>query len=666
MDEPFEFRPIHKLLIANRGEIASRIQRTCRAMGIETVAVYSDADADAPFVRSADEAVRLGPPPSRESYLNVEAILDAAARTGADAVHPGFGFLAENADFAQAVIDRGLVFVGPRPDAIRAMGSKQRAKQIARDAGVPVIEGYDGADQDALFEEARRIGFPVLVKASAGGGGKGMRIVRDERELRAAIDGARREAASSFGDPTLLVEKYVERPRHIEIQILGDQHGGLVHLFERECSIQRRHQKIIEEAPSLAVGDALRRLMGEAALKLARAIGYTNAGTVEMILDPDGAFYFLEVNTRLQVEHPVTEAITDVDLVELQIRVARGEPLPFDQEMIDTVASGAAIECRLYAEDPAKGFLPQSGRLVDFTMPAADWLRVDAGVEPGSEVSPYYDPMLAKVITWGNTRGDAIARMCWALRRASVLGITTNRDFLIDVLEHEAFVAGDLHTHFIEEHFAAPAPRDAEVTRRAAVAAALAGWAARPRTLPSMRTGYRNNPFADQEVAFLADEREHVVRYVHHGGDAFTIDGAPARAWVDGATVTVVEQGHRWSARVVRDGPRAHVVCGGRTVALDEAPRFPDLGMASAADATVAPMPGKIIKLLVAPGDVVSVGQTLAIMEAMKMEHSIGAPHDGVVAEVCVAEGDQVAEGAVLAIVREPGAHEAENDAADA
>ncbi len=656
MDEEIQFRPIHKLLIANRGEIASRIQRTCASMGIETVAVYSDADADAPFVRSADEAVRIGPPPSAESYLNVEAILAAAARTGADAIHPGFGFLAENAAFARAVIERGLVFVGPTPDAIAAMGSKQRAKQIARDAGVPVIEGYDGDDQDALAQRALAIGFPVLVKASAGGGGKGMRVVRSEAELAPAIEGARREARSSFGDPTLLVEKYVDRPRHVEVQILGDQHGNLVHLHERECSIQRRHQKVIEEAPSLAVSPGLRRLMGEAALKLARAIGYTNAGTVEMILDPDGAFYFLEVNTRLQVEHPVTEAILELDLVELQLRVARGEPLPFDQEMIDTVASGAAIECRLYAEDPDKGFLPQSGRVVDFALPSEPWLRVDAGIEPGSEVSIHYDPMLAKVITWGHTRGDAIARMRAALRKASVMGIATNRDFLIDVLEHPAFVEGDLHTHFIAEHLAEPVPRDPGLARRGAIAAALAGWAARPRLLPSMRTGYRNNRFADEETSFHHGDHVLSVRYVDRGGGAFSIDGETARVAVDGPSVTVTDAaGHRWRARVIADGTRWHVLVDGRTIVLDEVSRFPDLGLASAADATVAPMPGKIVKLLAKVGDAVVVGQTLAIMEAMKMEHSIGAPHDGMVAEVCVAEGQQVSEGAVLVIVREEG-----------
>jgi len=649
--------PIVKLLIANRGEIASRIQRTCAAMGIETVAVFSDADADAPFVRTADEAVRLGPAPSAESYLNVDAIVAAAKLTGADAIHPGFGFLAENADFAQAVADAGIRFVGPSPDAIRAMGSKQRAKQIARDAGVPVIEGYDGSDQDALADEAKKIGFPVLVKASAGGGGKGMRIVREEKELAAAIDGARREAQSSFGDPTLLVEKYIERPRHIEIQILCDAHDNRVHLHERECSIQRRHQKIIEEAPSLAVGPQLRKLMGESALKLAAAIGYTNAGTVEMILDEDGAFYFLEVNTRLQVEHPVTEAITEVDLVELQLRVAQGEPLPFDQEMVDTVVGGAAIECRLYAEDPDQDFLPQSGTIVDFDHPEVEWLRVDAGIESGSEVPIHYDPMLAKIITWGRTRGDAIARMRWALRRTSVLGIKTNRELLLDVIAHPAFFEGALHTHFVQEYFGGARAVDAERVRRAAVAAVVHGWAHRERVLPTVRSGYRNNPFADQRVTLRRGEDELEVRYADLGGGRLRIDGAPARVEVDGPRVVVREEstGHRWTARVVPTDRRWHVLVDGEAIAFDEVPRFPERTGESPADAAIATLPGKIVKVLVAEGDAVETGHTLVIMEAMKMEHSLGAPHDGVVAEVRVSEGEQVSEGTVLVVVRAEG-----------
>ncbi|HJL15275.1 MAG TPA: acetyl-CoA carboxylase biotin carboxylase subunit [Sandaracinaceae bacterium LLY-WYZ-13_1] len=674
-------RPIRKLLIANRGEIAARIARTCRRLGVETVAVFSDADADAPFVRLADEAVRIGPAPSAESYLKMDRIVAAAKRCGADAIHPGFGFLAENAGFARAVKEAGLVFVGPSPEAIESMGSKQRAKQIAKDADVPTIPGYDGEDQDpeVLREKALEIGLPVLVKASAGGGGKGMRVVRDDGELDAAIESAKREAKSSFGDDTLLVEKYVERPRHVEIQILGDEHGNLVHLWERECSIQRRHQKIVEEAPSPALDRELRQAMGKAAVKLGRAIGYANAGTVEMILDPDGRFYFLEVNTRLQVEHPVTEAITDVDLVELQLRVARGEELPLDQEMVDTIVSGWAMEVRIYAEDPGQDFLPQSGPVLDWHLPEADWLRVDAGVETGSEVSIHYDPMLAKVITWGATRIDAIERMRWALRRSSIQGLRTNRDFLITLLEHEAFVAGDLHTHFIDEHLAdvlgqAPDPGLVRDAAWAATLVAQAGRQASRRVLPAMRSGFRNNRYVDQEVRYAVGERALAVRYADLGGGAFRVttvegDGDPMVTHlrgvrVDGPEVVFEDDGgHRRGARVIAAGLRHHVRVDGRTVVLEEQPRFPDRSAESAADGAFAPMPGSVVKLVVSEGDRVTTGQTLAVMEAMKMEHSIGAPHDGVVTEIQVKEGQQVSEGAVLVVVKHEDDVEAAEDA---
>jgi acetyl-CoA carboxylase biotin carboxylase subunit len=662
---PMNYRPIRKLLIANRGEIASRIMKTCEHLGIETVAVFSDADADAPFVRRARESVRLGPAPSAESYLEVERILEAAKISGADAVHPGFGFLAENAAFARAVRERGLIWVGPHPEAITAMGLKREAKAIAEKAGVPVVPGYDGADQSAaaMTEKARAIGFPVLVKASAGGGGKGMQIVRSEGEMQAGLDAARRVAESAFGDGTLILEKYVERPRHVEIQIFGDEHGNLVHFWERECSIQRRHQKIVEECPSPALDGELRREMGEAALKIARAIGYTNAGTVEMILGPDRSFYFLEVNTRLQVEHPVTEAVSDVDLVELQIRVARGEELPLDQDLIDAMMSGSAIECRIYAEDPEQGFLPQSGRIVEWHAPSAEFLRVDGGVESGSEVSIHYDPMLAKVIVWGTDRGQAIDRMRWSLSRLAISGLRTNKDFLIDVIDHEAFAAGDLSTHFIEDHMKAPAI-DPGVVRDAAWAAALRAQADRPRILPAVRTGYRNNRYADQEVRYLHGERELIVRYADLGSGRFRVTttepGADAlvahlsRVRVEGAVVSFEDDaGHRRSIRIVGDGARWFAHVGGRTVLLDEVPRFPDRSAESAADGAFAPMPGKIVRVLVSEGQDVKTGQTLVIMEAMKMEHSIGAPHDGVVAELRVKEGQQVVEGFVVVVVHE-------------
>ncbi|MGB5223340.1 MAG: biotin carboxylase N-terminal domain-containing protein, partial [Polyangiales bacterium] len=413
---------IQKILVANRGEIARRIMRTCRKMGISTVAVYSDADAAMPFVAEADEAVRLGPAPSAESYLRIDKILEAAALTGSDAIHPGYGFLAENAAFADACAGAGVIFIGPTADAIRAMGSKREAKALVSKAGVPVIPGYDGADQTpaVLAQKAVEVGFPVLLKASAGGGGKGMKLVREEAGLSDAIASAAREGQSSFGDGTLLVEKYIDDPRHVEIQILGDSHGNLIHLNERECSIQRRHQKIIEEAPSPALDAALRNRMGEAAVLCGKAIGYQNAGTVEFILAPDRSFYFLEVNTRLQVEHPITECLTGLDLVEEQIRVAQGEELRTTQEAVRF--EGAAVEVRLYAEDPSAGFLPQSGKVVDWDLPPVEGLRVDSGVETGSEVGIHYDPMLAKIITSGETRDIALQRMRRALRSLSVQG----------------------------------------------------------------------------------------------------------------------------------------------------------------------------------------------------------------------------------------------------
>ncbi len=667
------YRPIKKLLIANRGEIAVRIMQTCESLGIATVAVFSDADADAPFVRRADEAVRLGPAPSAESYLAVDKILEAAKRTGADAIHPGFGFLGENAAFAEAVREAGMIFVGPSPDAIRAMGSKREAKRIAQEAGVPVIPGYDGEAQDTatLAAEARAVGLPVLIKASAGGGGKGMRVVRDEAQLEAAVDGARREGESSFGDGTLLIEKYIERPRHVELQIFGDEHGHLVHLWERECSIQRRHQKIIEECPSPAVDRELREQMGAAAVKLGQAIGYSNAGTVEMILAPDGQFYFLEVNTRLQVEHPVTEAVSDLDLVELQIRVARGEPLPLDQEMVDTLMSGWAIECRIYAEDPRQGFLPQSGTVLEWAPPSAEWLRIDTGVERGSEVSIHYDPMIAKVIAWGVDRGQAIDRLRWALTRLAVQGLRTNRELLIQLLDHPAFWEGELSTHFIDEHMSEvlAAPPSVDALRDAAWAVTLHGHverAAARRVLPSLRTGFRNSRYAEEAVRYTHGEQEVSVTYVDLGGGrfrvGFALDGSEPHTdevrlvSVEGACVTLQDSvGHRRTVRVVSDGLRHFAMVGAQDVMLAEEPRFPDRSAESAADGAFVPMPGKIVKVLVSEGQEVTTGQTLVIMEAMKMEHSIGAPHDGVVAEVRVAEGQQVSEGHVVVVVREPG-----------
>jgi len=655
---------ISKVLIANRGEIAARIQRTTRSMGIATVAVFSDADAEAPFVRSADQAVRIGPAPSSESYLSIERLIGAAQRTGAEAVHPGFGFLAENADFASACEAAGLVFIGPTPDAIRSMGSKREAKKRVGAAGVPVVPGYSGDDQSTsgLSAEAARIGFPVLIKASAGGGGKGMRVQKSAEGLADAIEGARREAKSAFGDDFLLIEKYVERPRHVEIQILGDSHGNLVHLFERECSIQRRHQKIIEETPSPALTPELRALMGEAAIAAGRSVDYRSAGTVEFILAPDGQFYFLEVNTRLQVEHPITECVTGIDIVREQLRIAEGEELGLSQD--DVRFDGAALECRLYAEDPDNDFLPTSGTIVDWHLPPLDGLRVDSGVETGSEVSIHYDPMLAKLITHAPTRTEAVQKMTRALETLSVHGIHTNRAFLLRVLSHPEFSAGRTHTHFIEEHLSGEASDTPDPARErlAAVAATLASHEAHRRqrsVLPALPSGYRNNRYAPESVDYRAMERVLRVEYVAAGAGRFhmTVDGEQSEVLLVSASeheVRLEQDGLRHSVRVVRSGARVfcHTLDG--SVTLVEEPRFPEPESAVAHGACVAPMPGKVVKLLVAEGQDVEAGDVLVILEAMKMEHSVKAPESGTVEKVLVSEGEQVGVDAVLAVIHAP------------
>ncbi|HET9625512.1 MAG TPA: biotin carboxylase N-terminal domain-containing protein [Kofleriaceae bacterium] len=658
-------RSIDKVLVANRGEIALRVMRTCRAMGIATVAVYSDADADAPFVRFADEAVRIGPPPARESYLVINAVLDAARITGADAVHPGYGFLSENARFAAAVDDAGLAFIGPPAHVIEQLGSKQAAKRIAAAAGVPTVPGYNGDDQaTATFVRAAgEIGFPVLVKASAGGGGKGMRVVRAAGELAEAIDRARGEAASAFGDETLLLEKYVERPRHIEIQILGDRHGNVVHLWERECSIQRRHQKVIEEAPSPALDAARRAEMGRAAVELGRAVGYVGAGTVEFIVDPGGAFYFLEVNTRLQVEHPVTELTTGLDLVREQIRIARGEPLGFGEP---PAQRGWAIEVRLCAEDAERDYLPTTGSLLAVDVAthrsemAGTTLRADLGVTAGSEVGIHYDSMLGKIIAHAASRGEAAQVLRRALHEAWLPGLVTNREHLVKLLGHPAFLAGELDTHFLERHageLAARAPGLDQV-RVAAIAATLHGIAARRRADALAAPGWRNVRFADQAVAYKLGDADVLLAYRPDGaGVVITIGGKPtriARFGVDGDRLWFVEHaGHRRSARVTR-APGSHrvwVLSEGLLFGFAEPPRFAEPGAGAVAGGLTAPMPGKVVKVLVAEGDRVDAHAALVVLEAMKMEHTVRAPAAGVVRAVHVAVGDQVETDRVLAIV---------------
>ncbi len=639
---------IRRVLIANRGEIAGRIARTCRAMGISTAAVFSDADAGAPHVAACDLAVRLGPAPARESYLAIDRLVAAARAAGCDAVHPGYGFLAENADFARACGDAGLIFIGPTPEVIAALGSKENARRIAVRAGVPVVP----ASQDP--GGAADLPYPVLVKASAGGGGKGMRIVRRREDLPAALEAARREAAAAFGDDTLLVERYLEGARHVEIQILGDQHGNLVHLFERECSIQRRHQKIIEESPSPGLTPALRDRMGAAALLLAREVGYTNAGTVELLLAPDGSFYFLEVNTRLQVEHPVTELVTGLDLVREQIRVAEGEPLGYQQA--DLQQRGHAIECRLYAEDPATGYLPASGRLLDWQVPDLAGLRVDAGVAASSDVTIHYDPMLAKLVAHAATRAEAARRLARGLEELVALGVTTNRGHLVDILRHPAFLAGALDTHFLERHAAELAPPGGASTGAALAAALAAAEARRPdQLIPGLALGWRNNPGPTTGLRLThaggAVEIHHRER--SPGLFAVSVDGEEreVRAHARGGEITLEDRvtGVARRYRVARDGAGHHFVMdGARDLAFAEEPRFPHTSAEMAAGGLTAPMPGRVVKVLVGEGQECAAGQPLVILEAMKMEHAVLAPAAGRVTRLHVRAGDPVDAGAAL------------------
>ena len=646
---------IDKVLVANRGEIALRVMRTCRAMGIATVAVYSDADADAPFVRFADEAVRIGPPPARESYLVINAILDAARITGAHAIHPGYGFLSENAKFSEAVADSGLVFIGPPADVIAKLGSKQGAKRIAKAASVPTVPGYEGDDQSAgaFAAAAKTIGYPLLVKASAGGGGKGMRIVRAEGELAEAIERARGEASSAFGDDTLLLERYVERPRHIEIQILGDTHGNVVHLWERECSIQRRHQKVIEEAPSVALDDAKRAAMGRAAVELGKAVGYVGAGTVEFIADPAGNFYFLEVNTRLQVEHPVTELTTGLDLVREQIRIARGERLGYDAA---PAQRGWAIEVRLCAEDPERDYLPTTGTLHAVDVP--DTVRADIGVVAGSEVGIHYDSMLGKIIAHAPTRRDAAQILRRALDELWIPGLVTNREHLAKILAHPAFLSGELDTHFLERHAGELAARTPGLdrVRVAAIALTVHGIATRRDPAALAPPGWRNVPVADQTATYKLGDAEVPLGYrpTPDGGVDISLGGKTthvARFGADGDHVWFMDGPHRRTARVVTVGARSWVHSEGATLAFVEEPRFPDPTARTIPGGLVAPMPGKVVKVLVTAGQEVAQGAALVVLEAMKMEHTVRASEAGTVRELHVAVGDQVDADRLLAVV---------------
>jgi acetyl-CoA carboxylase biotin carboxylase subunit len=676
---------IERILVANRGEIACRVLRTVRVMGLAGVAVYSDADATAPHVALADEAVRIGPAPSRESYLAADRIVEAARRVGADAVHPGYGFLSENAAFAERCADAGLTFIGPGADAIRAMGNKIEAKALMAKAGVPVLPGATaaaGAVGD-VAAAARGLGFPILVKAATGGGGKGMRIVQGERELGDALAGARREAAAAFADDTLLLERYLESPRHVEVQVLADAAGTVVHCFERECSIQRRYQKIVEEAPSMAVDATLRERLGAAAVAAARAVGYRGAGTVEFLLDRDGSFYFLEMNTRLQVEHPVTEAITGLDLVRLQIEIARGEPLPFAQA--DLAIDGHAIEARLYAEDPARDFLPVTGRILLWEPAPGPGVRHDSGVARGSEVGVHYDPLLAKIIAHGGTRAEAAARLVSALRRLGIAGVTTNRDFLVATLTHPVFSAGALDTRFIERHLPAalrcPAP-DPELERVHAVVATLAAHERRRGAgplPPSIPSGWRNNRWRWQDVSYRTGDGTVEVRYVCTAPGRFEVECGEWRGVAlvagdaglagdaRGAETWAVEiDGIRRRYTVVVEDDRT-VVHGIRgTTEVHELPRLPARGGEEIAGGCLAPMTGVIREVRVAVGDRVERGAVLLVLEAMKMEHQMVAHAAGVVTEVRVEVGQMVDPDEVLIVVEPEAAVEPETGPAAA
>lgn len=654
-----------KLLIANRGEIACRVMRTAKRLGIRTVAVYSDADVGALHVALADEAIRIGPSPALESYLSIERIIAAARSVGADAIHPGYGFLSENADFAEAVEAARMTFVGPSAQAIRAMGLKDAAKALMEQSGVPVVPGYHGERQDTAFlaDEAARVGYPVLIKARAGGGGKGMRRVDGTGDFPAALEAARREAEAAFGDGSVLIEKYLTKPRHIEVQVFGDRHGNILHLFERDCSLQRRHQKVIEEAPAPGMTAEVRRAMGEAAVRAAQAIGYVGAGTVEFIADvTDGLwpdqFYFMEMNTRLQVEHPVTEAITGIDLVEWQLRAAAGEALPKRQSEIGI--EGWSFEARIYAEDPARGFLPATGRLTTLSFPA-DGVRVDAGVRQGDRITPFYDPLIAKLIVHGPNRSAALAKLETALRACRIGGTVTNLDFLARLAAEPDFRAGRPDTGLIDrsiDKLSAPlAPSDAALALAAIVSTGALGPDGSADPWSSLGH-WQIWGDASRNVAIEHAGGRATVTLAARGRDQFAVHTGTAALpvvildrFADGARAEI--SGAQQEFRFLREGEQITLFLNGETYAL----RLPDaLGAGHSSevadDEVSAPMPGIVKLIQVRPGDAVAKGQALAVMEAMKMELTLSASRAGVVESVHVGEGEQVSAGAVLVLLQ--------------
>lgn len=640
---------IKKVLIANRGEIACRVIDTCRRLGIATVAVYSDADRHARHVALADEAFRLGPAEARLSYLDTERLLAVAKASGTDAIHPGYGFLSENPDFAQACADAGIAFIGPRADAIAKMGSKSAAKAIMAKAGVPMLPGYHGDDQSdqRLTEEANKIGYPLLVKAAFGGGGKGMRIVEKAEQLGAALATARREAQSAFGNDQLLLERYLTAPRHVEVQVFADDHGNVVYLSDRDCSIQRRHQKVVEEAPAPGLSDALRAEMGEASVKAAQAINYLGAGTVEYLLDEQGRFYFMEMNTRLQVEHPVTELVTGQDLVAWQLAVAAGEPLPLRQEQIKV--QGHAVEVRLYAEDPQRDFLPATGTLARLRWPEGDGVRVDTGVIEGDAITAYYDPMIAKLISFGDDRLMAIRRMVQALGQCELAGITTNLPFLHRITDHPAFAAADLHTGFIEQHSdALLAPSQDAWPAAWAVALALL----QQDDSGDVPLGWRLNAPARAQLLLEDEHGEHYPILLtaadhgwttEHNGDTVQLAQVPCRN-----RLRLELNGHLKSWPCHRDEQGITVLLPGGPLRFAQVTHQGEQSQGDADKALQAPMNGTLVANLVNVGDAVSAGQALVVMEAMKMEYTISAPFAGTVTALPFAEGAQVADGTAL------------------
>jgi 3-methylcrotonyl-CoA carboxylase alpha subunit len=651
-----------KILIANRGEIACRVAATARRMGIQSVAVYSEADAHARHVTFCDEAIAIGPAAASESYLNIERVIAAAKLSGAEAIHPGYGFLSENEAFAAACEKAELIFIGPPASAIRAMGSKSAAKSLMEKAQVPLVPGYHGDQQDLVFLQAQadQIGYPVLLKASAGGGGKGMRVVTRAEDFADALSSCQREAKNSFGDERLLLEKYLTRPRHIEIQIFADTHGNCVSLFERDCSVQRRHQKVLEEAPAPGMIEERRQAMSAAAIAAAKAVAYVGAGTVEFIANQDGSFYFMEMNTRLQVEHPVTEMITGTDLVEWQLRVAAGERLPQLQQ--ELTIQGHAIEARIYAENPEKGFLPSTGRLDYLHMPQAEQfthgaLRIDAGVEQGDVISPFYDPMIAKLIVHGKDRVEALVRMTQALAAFQVVGPATNVAFLGRLVASEPFVAADLDTGLIERHHDSLFPQPQTLPSAVLALAAVSLVAAAPAPTKSepwaQLSGWRMNGIYERSLAFSSDAGAQAIQ-LSYRHDALWLTAGESQVplqdmHVSGAAVQVRMDGLQLQGHVVRQGDIFHVFHAGHHWQIHWRDPIAHAGEGEADEGRLtAPMPGKIIALLVSAGERVTRGTPLLIMEAMKMEHTISAPGDGTVSELLYTVGDQVNEGAQL------------------